>query len=355
VPAAARASDVLIASTLQAADAPGVVSASVAELLPKAKTTMILTKLKATTLFLLALALTGAGVALCQQADTTALPDQPPQRKTDKQPAKEVVQVRGVVLDKQTRKPLAGVSVGITGLGDNYFDEPRWKTVTDRKGRYELRGLARSASYELAVKPPAGTLYFERRAQLEATPGRAALTADIEMVRGLTVRGKVVDQATGKPIAGARLEYVPVYPNQHINKKIAGSWSPRSEATTAADGSYTLTVLPGQGLIGVTGPKPAAYLPAVVTLWEIRNAFKTAFLQLSLDGVPTMSYVKLSRDMQGLARVSRPLVLGSAIGDNAMGRPIESNRYHGVVLIDPGPKDRALVKNVVLQRAGNRR
>jgi hypothetical protein len=54
--------------------------------------------------------------------------------------------IRGVVRDMETRKPLAGVSVGIRVAFNPY---PRWITVTDNNGRYELLGLAKSPRYEL--------------------------------------------------------------------------------------------------------------------------------------------------------------------------------------------------------------
>jgi hypothetical protein len=136
-----------------------------------------------------------------------------------------------------------------------------------------LLGLAKGRWYSLVVKPADG-LYFQRRADLQDTPGLGALTGDIELVRGLTVRGKVTDKATGKPVAQARVDYHPLAGNPNVNAKLAGYWAPRSEATTGPDGSYALTVLPGPGVLGVAGPKPDAYRPALVTLKERKDFFK---------------------------------------------------------------------------------
>jgi RNA polymerase sigma factor (sigma-70 family) len=229
--------------------------------------------------------------------------------------------IRGVVRDKDTRKPLAGVSVGLAGQGRGLFFTPRWMTVTDKEGRYELLGLAKAADYHLAVKPPVGQLYFERRARFRDTRGLAPLTADIDMVQGLTVRGKVTDKATGKPIARAHIEYLPVSPNPHVNTMVAGMWSPRSEATTGADGSYALTALPGPGILGVTGPNQDEYVPGHATPGEFKDVFK----------VPVR-------------------LLATAIGDNAIGRPISGHVYNAMVLLNPGAKDKALVEDVALER-----
>jgi RNA polymerase sigma factor (sigma-70 family) len=235
--------------------------------------------------------------------------------------------IRGVVRDKDTRKPLAGVSVGVASLGGYiYYYEPQWMTVTDKEGRYELLGLAKSAIYVLAAKPPKGQLYFQRQAEIRDTAGLAPLTADIDMVQGLTVRGKVTDKATGKPVAHARVQYEPDYRNPHINTKVAGRWSPQSEATTGADGSYALTVLPGPGFLHVTAPKRDEYAPPVVTPREWKEVLK----------------LPLPQSM-------------AAIGANAAWMPFGGHRYNAMVLLNPGPKDKALVKDVALERTRERK
>jgi protocatechuate 3,4-dioxygenase beta subunit len=239
--------------------------------------------------------------------------------------------IRGVVRDRETRKPLAGVSVGIRV---DFNPEPQWMTVTDQNGRYKLVGLARSPRYELAVKPPDGQSYFQsttRFLDTSGSSGRDVLTADIEMVPGtLTVRGTVTDRATGKPVARARVEYLPLYPNPHVNMTVAGRWSPRSEVTTGPDGTYALPVLPGVGVIGVVAPRGDAYMPAFVT----------------------------SREIDEFLKVQVPLgVLVTAIGEKAVGHSIAQINYHALVLIEPGQnqKDQALVCDVALERPQDRK
>jgi protocatechuate 3,4-dioxygenase beta subunit len=237
--------------------------------------------------------------------------------------------IRGVVRDKVTGKPIAGAWVYREyWVNPNYEVNPQAKSLTDKEGRYELLGLAKAASYSLAVRPPDGQLYFQRHMDVRDTPGLAPLTADIDMVRGLTVRGKVTDKATGKPVAKAVVDYHPLYANTHAVTKLDGIWSPRSEAITGADGSYTLTALPGQGVISVVGPNPDAYMPALVTTKERKDFFKTP----------------LAFDTFG------DNVLVPAVGGNAAGAPIAQDRYNAIVLLEPGEKEEELVKDVALER-----
>ena len=99
--------------------------------------------------------------------------------------------------------------------------------------------------YELTVKPGDG-LYFQRLVEMRDTPGVDALTADIELVQGgVTVRGQVTDKE-GRPVAHARVAYPPLFGNPNVGK-LDEETPVLAEATTGADGSYALTVLPGPG------------------------------------------------------------------------------------------------------------
>jgi RNA polymerase sigma factor (sigma-70 family) len=213
--------------------------------------------------------------------------------------------LRGMIRDKDTRKPLAGVTVGVWG-------NPWCKAISDKEGRYELIGLAKSPSYDLTVKPAAGQLYFQRSAQFKDTPGLAAVTADIDMVQGLALRGKVTDRATGKPIRQARVKYKPLFQNPYVKTKIVGDWRPQSQATTGPDGRYELAVLPGKGVLLVTGPKPDAYMPALMTHEERGEIFGLLFA-------------------------------------NDFERTYLPDLNHAFVFLQPGAKASALVKDVTLE------
>lgn len=231
--------------------------------------------------------------------------------------------IRGVVRDRETGKPIAGVWVG----------EPKssWrKTVTDKEGRYELNGLAKQPKHTLLVKPSDGQ-YLHRWIECQDTPGFDPVTCDVEMVRGLTVRGKVTDKAAGKPIAGATVDYHPLAFNPHADKLLPGVWGPRSETHTAPDGSYSLTALPGPGAIGVKAPKVGAYMPAAVPLQERNAFFKTPLFDNEQEEL-----------------------LSGYVGDNCLGG-VWLGRYNAIVLLEPGEKESALVQDASLVRPQERK
>jgi protocatechuate 3,4-dioxygenase beta subunit len=229
----------------------------------------------------------------------------------------------GIVRNKATGKPMAGVSV-------RRMDGNRLPTsVTDGNGRYELRGFAKAPNYWLVAAAGDG-LFFEHVVDLQDSPGLTTLRCDIELVTAaLTVHGRVTEKATGRPVAGAQVDYHPVSGNSYANKLLPGYWSPRSETTALTDGSYTLTVMPGPGIIGVKAPKRNAYAPAVATLEDRKRFFKT----------PAVFSGRLASKQDDV-------VMTAATGTG--GIFVES--YNGLALIEPGEDERTLVRDVALER-----
>src|SRR5262249_33829647 len=135
------------------------------------------------------------------------------------------------------------------------------------------------------------------------------------------------EKETGKPVAGAQVEYHPVAGNRYANKLLPGCWGPRSETSASADGSYTLTVLPGPGAIGVRAPKVTAYAPALLTVQDRKHFFKTPLGPFNSDD----------------------RCLDTAGGGSAIGN-IWINFYNAMVPIEPGEKEVAVVRDIALER-----
>jgi protocatechuate 3,4-dioxygenase beta subunit len=162
--------------------------------------------------------------------------------------------ITGTVREKGSGKLLAGIRVN-------------GRAVTDAMGHYELRGMAKSDSYSLFAVPTQGELYFLRGTRVADKAGLGPLTADLEMVPGVPLRGRVTDKATGKPVRGY-VGYFPIYGNPDAKDLTEHGYGGQhlralSESPVAADGSFTCCVLPGPGILAFrTGSE--AYLPACV-------------------------------------------------------------------------------------------
>jgi RNA polymerase sigma factor (sigma-70 family) len=148
--------------------------------------------------------------------------------------------VVGVVRDKDTGKPLAGVTVE-TEIGQWEFI----RTTTDKDGRYRLAGLPKEGSQIMAVTNDRP--YLPAIRTFEDTPGLETITFDFTMKRGVWVKGRVFDKATGQP-QWANVEYHCFVDNPNANG--VGSLHPNQRIkVTRKDGSFQIPVLPGRGVI----------------------------------------------------------------------------------------------------------
>jgi RNA polymerase sigma factor (sigma-70 family) len=171
----------------------------------------------------------------------------------------------GVVRDKATGKPLAGVRVlGRIGAR-NLTEIIDVEAVTDAKGQYKLTGLAKAERYLVGVVTKERTTYLPQGRELNDTEGLKPLQADFDLVRGVTVRGRLIDKATGKPAAGtvhyALLPANPQFVDVGRTGSLVGQHVDPRQFTE--DGTFEMTVFPGAGVVYAQA-SDNRYLPIVV-------------------------------------------------------------------------------------------
>jgi RNA polymerase sigma factor (sigma-70 family) len=162
--------------------------------------------------------------------------------------------VVGVVRDKDSGAPLAGVIVRsyVFGGADDYNGTVR--TVTDKEGRYRLVGLPKGEGNEIIAQAYGRTPRVDDLPYLEAirkvadAPGLEPVTVDIALKRGLWVKGRVLDKATGKTVR-AGFDYFcfgdnPCAEDLPLLNGTPAYW-------TQTDGSFRVVALPGRGLIAM--------------------------------------------------------------------------------------------------------
>jgi hypothetical protein len=191
--------------------------------------------------------------------------------------------IRGVVRDKNTGKPLAGVEVNVQY--GSVIPPPRFPVYTDKQGRYELLGFRKAPNYMLAVRPAAGQVYFGGVFESTDTTGLTPLTADIELVPGIPLRGRVTDKATGKPVSQAVVTYHALYPNAYRSKLVREYKLTQSETVTGPDGSYSLAVFPGPGVVAVAAARRGMYTSALAKVKEIKDVFGGAQVRGQMEDV----------------------------------------------------------------------
>ncbi len=168
-------------------------------------------------------------------------------------PTKPVV---GVVRDRDTKKPLAGVTVRsyARAIGPSAlegFDIVR--TTTDAQGRYRLVGMPKGEGYKIVAIPDGDRPYLAIHKDVPDSPGLAPVTVDFELKRGVWIEGKITDKVTGKPLKGS-VEYFSLYSNPNLRDYpgFDGTLiSGHRVGGTKEDGSYRVVGLPGPGLVAV--------------------------------------------------------------------------------------------------------
>src|SRR5262249_44422290 len=78
--------------------------------------------------------------------------------------------------------------------------------------------------------------------------GALEQVVDLALPRGARVRGRVVEEGTGRPVAGARISYLSVPAEDPRTGAVNG------RAATAEDGTFELGVVPAPGYLTVLGP-----------------------------------------------------------------------------------------------------
>ena len=157
--------------------------------------------------------------------------------------------IEGRVLAADTGQPIPNAIVAAGTDVDSEFARGfhTGKFRADAGGRFSINPMIGS-NYTLGAFPPAGQPYLIHQEKLAWTKGAVKMTHDITLPRGVILRGKVVEQGTGRPLAGSSIQFFPIPPR----KDVLDGW----EAIVASgqDGSFEIVVPGGKGHLLVFGP-----------------------------------------------------------------------------------------------------
>ncbi len=158
--------------------------------------------------------------------------------------------IAGVVRDQDTGRPLTGLRLKAAAFDERGLGPaPGVETTTDAQGRYRLTGLPKAPAYRIFVSPGEGKPYLNATLRVPAdSPGLEPVPFDIALKRGILVRGRVTDKATGRPVPG----YVNAYTfrdNPQVGEFPGYGSSSPPHVRIKDDGRYEIVALPGRGLI----------------------------------------------------------------------------------------------------------
>jgi RNA polymerase sigma factor (sigma-70 family) len=177
------------------------------------------------------------------------------------EPTRPVV---GVVRDRDSGKPLAGVTVEPSKVTNPFnisnYNAGIVRTTTDKDGRYRLVGLPKGDDNRvMAVGNDLPYLHAVRK--VENPPGLEPVTVDFDLRRGVRVKGRVTEKGTGKPLEGGVVYYC--FSDNPNAKESPLTFGGASGGSTGEDGSFQLVALPGRGVIAVQVSHNYRYLSGV--------------------------------------------------------------------------------------------
>lgn len=154
--------------------------------------------------------------------------------------------VEGRVTYGKGGKPAAGARVVIVTGYDNVV-----QTRTDEEGRYTLNPFP-GDSFQLTVFPADGQPYLPWKKGLSFTQA-SRMEADVELERGVLVRGRVGEKPSGGPVAGALVVYRRKDPKSLGSRLWDWIHGALETAITREDGSFELAAPAGPGALYVIG------------------------------------------------------------------------------------------------------
>jgi RNA polymerase sigma factor (sigma-70 family) len=256
-------------------------------------------------------------------------------------PTKPIV---GVVRDKDTKKPLAGVTIRSQALSigpHSYLGFDRARTTTDSEGRYRLTGMPKRAGNQIMAIPARDQPYIPTHKDIPDSPGLAPVTADIELSRGVWIEGKIRDKLTGQPLR-ATVQYFALSSNPNLAD------FPGFDGTflffdagveSKDDGSYRIVGLPGPGLVAVVHKDDYLLAPVREGDYGINDVDREASLRTAPVAIThPVNYSALARidPAKGVDSAQREISLdpgwtftGTVLGPD--GEPLAgARRLHGM-------------------------
>ena len=156
--------------------------------------------------------------------------------------------IKGRITDAGTGKPVPHAQLSVlsydTALGGmvNEFE-------ADAEGRFRANPMpAKADRYKVSVTAPEGQPYLGVSKLFDWPKGAVEYPIDLALPRGAVIRGKVTEDGSGKPVAGARVSFG--------TRRTAGdrSGNLNGRAASGPDGSFQIAVQPGPGYLVVLGP-----------------------------------------------------------------------------------------------------
>jgi hypothetical protein len=222
--------------------------------------------------------------------------------------------LEGTVTCGDTGKPVADARLRIESVkhldgGARLTREMEVRAGAD--GRYRAVPY-HAGTFIITAYPPSGEPYLLASRRVDWPAGAVRKReANLSLRRGVLVRGVVREASSGKPVAGATVDFQTRYDNPLLTRDVLFA----QDVKTAADGTFAIVGLPGRSHLLVNAPTPD-YLHAAILARDLlgpgvapnRRSYPDGLLALDLKpDTPTQQVeVTLRRGVPLKGRVFDP-------------------------------------------------
>jgi RNA polymerase sigma factor (sigma-70 family) len=160
--------------------------------------------------------------------------------------------IEGSVVCADTGKPMPRAPLTVASGDQQYGSSGVIGGRADDRGRFGVNPLA-GKWFTVTAYPREGEPYLTLQKQFPWSKGAVKHEVKLALPRGVLVRGKVTETASGKPVAGASVQFYPRATNNRFAREdvVSGWWG---IVVSGPDGNFQLPVLPGPSHLLVTGP-----------------------------------------------------------------------------------------------------
>ncbi|MCI0586738.1 MAG: carboxypeptidase-like regulatory domain-containing protein [Planctomycetes bacterium] len=185
--------------------------------------------------------------------------------------------VAGIVREAESGEPVRRFTVEF-GEPDERFSLPFHlrgnmpaRRFDSADGSFEIVELKSS---EVGLRVTAPGFVQESLPKIEVKPGEVRRDVDVRLRRGGSIRGRVVEQGSGEPVAGVEVHW-------NAEREDAAPELPRGRGTSGPDGSFLLQGLrPGKANLSASH---SDFVPGPGVLVEVRAEEVTEGISLAID------------------------------------------------------------------------
>jgi hypothetical protein len=160
--------------------------------------------------------------------------------------------VTGRVLYMDTGLPVRRARLTVYASEQQYGGGSGVGGQADAKGRFRINPHP-GKYFQVTAYAPDGEPYLTVHRTVKWVQGQVQLKVTVGLPRGVLVRGKVTEKPSGRPVAGAGIQYFPrTTDNPFYRSDVVTGW--QGIVVSGKDGTFQIPVFPGRGHLLVNGP-----------------------------------------------------------------------------------------------------